>query len=284
MATPTSTVPKPQKTASTECERGVAGQVVALGVGVEAGRRQAGVREQLRVHELRLDDQPGRRAEPRVTGGQRQDVGEDVVDHVGIAGGHDEAPRRVVDEDPLQCREDDGVAHLHRVEVVERVAVGGAMAGDRGVAALPWHRCADVVPRSLAQVRGVGPLHHDLVDADDRDAYVADRLAFGRRDGARRGDRGPRRDLVERRLLGQGVADLVAVGLLLQLGAQPGLGTGLLIGGAPDLVRREQEQEDAGPDEDLPGDVDGPSHWGHRDQRLGRPPAQTRSAVPRPER
>ncbi len=75
----------------------------------------------------------------------------------------------------------------------------------------------------------------------------------------RRGDGRPGRQLVERGLLGQGVADGVAVGLLLQLGAQPGLGVGLLHRGAPDLVRREQEQQDAEPDEDPPDDVDDPS-------------------------
>ena len=37
-----------------------------------------------------------------------------------------------------------------------------------------------------------------------------------------------------------------------------GLGVGLLNGGAPDLVRREQEDQDAEPDEDPPEDVDDP--------------------------
>ena len=56
----------------------------------------------------------------------------------------------------------------------------------------------------------------------------------------------------------------VAVGLLLELGAQPGLGVGLLDGGAPDLVGREEEQQDADPDEDPPEDVDDPSKCRHR--------------------
>ena len=170
-------------------------------------------------------------------------VGEDVVDHVGVAGRHDEALGGVVDEDALQRGEDDGVADLDRVEVVEGVAVGGAVPGDGGVAGLARERRADVVARALAQVGRVGALDDDLVDADHRDADVADGLALGRVlavVGAVTG--GPVGSLSSAASSARAWRTCVAVGLLLELGAQPGLGVGLLNGGAPDLVRREEEQ------------------------------------------
>lgn len=176
----------------------------------------------------------------------------------------------VVDEDPLQGGDDDGVSDLHSIEVVEGVAVGRAVARNGGVASLARHRGADVVARSLAQVRGVGALDHDLVDADDRDADVADRFALGRvlRAGGRDGRAG--RELVERGRVGQGLPDLLVVGLLDEGVAQDGLAVGLLNGGAPDLVRREQEDDDAQPDQDPSDDVDRPAHVG-RNSTAARP-------------
>ena len=142
--------------------------------------RQARVREELGVGQLGLDDQAGRGAEARIAGRQGEVVGEDVVDDGGVAGRHDEALGGVVDEDALQCGEDDRIADLDRIEVVEGVAVGGAVAGDGGVAGLAGQGRPGVVARTLAQVRRVRALDHDLVDADDGDPDVADRLALGR--------------------------------------------------------------------------------------------------------
>ena len=127
-----------------------------------------------------LDDEAGGGAEARVAGGEGQLVGEDVVDHGRVAGRDHEALRGVVDEDALQRGEDDRVSDLHRVEVVEGMAVGGAVAGDGGVAGLPGQRRSDVVARALAQIGRVGALDHDLVDADHRDPDVADGVALGR--------------------------------------------------------------------------------------------------------
>jgi hypothetical protein len=62
------------------------------------------------------------------------------------------------------------------------------------------------------------------------------------------------------------MADLRVVGLVLELGAQPGLGVGLLKRGAPDLVRGKQQHEHTGPDEDPSEDVDDPPQWGHREE------------------
>ena len=133
------------------------------------------------------------------------------------------------------------------------------MSGDGDVAALSGQRCPGVVARPLSQVRGVRALDDDLVDADLGDPDVADGVPLGRRVGAGRVQGWPRRQSIQRRLLRQGVADELAVGLLSELRAQPGLGPRLLNGGAPDLIRREQEQHDAGPDQDPPDDVDDPA-------------------------
>ena len=67
------------------------------------------------------------------------------------------------------------------VEPVERRAVGGAVAGDRGVAELTGQRGLRVVAGTLAQVRDPdaldhGPVDPDLGDPDDADG-VADRAA-----------------------------------------------------------------------------------------------------------
>ena len=92
----------------------------------------------------------------------------------------------VVHEDALQRGEDDRVTDLDRVEVVEGVAVGGPVAGDGGIAGLPGQGRPDVVARPLAEVRRVRTLDDDLVDADHRNADVADGVALGRVLGARR--------------------------------------------------------------------------------------------------
>ena len=159
-----------------ERDVGVAGQALALGLRVELVHGQARVREELGVGQRGLDDQAGRGAEARIAGRQGELVGDDVVDHGGVAGRDDEALGGVVDEDALQRGEDDRVADLDRIEVVEGMAVGGAVAGDGGVAGLAGQGRAGVVARALAEVGRVRALDHDLVDADDRDPDVADRL------------------------------------------------------------------------------------------------------------
>ena len=133
------------------------------------------------------------------------------------------------------------------------------MARDGDVAGLTGQRSTGVVPWPLAEVGRVGPLDHDLVDADHRDADVTDGVPLGRGGRGRSWDGRSGRQLVERRLLGEGAAHRVAVGLLLELRAQSGLCVGLLHRGAPDLVGREEEQQHAQPDEDPPDDVDDPS-------------------------
>jgi hypothetical protein len=162
-------------------------------------------------------------AEAWIARRQRQDVGGDGLDHVVVARRHDDALEGVVDEDTLQGRQDDRIAAFDRVEVVERVPVGRAVTCDRRVAGLAGHGRADVVAGAFAQVGRVRALDDNLVDADHRDADVANGLALARGDRVRRGDRGARRKLVERSRLGQFVADLRAVGLVLELVAQRGL-------------------------------------------------------------
>ena len=282
MPATTRAVTNPQKSVSVSPTFGVAGQALALRIRVElaCAHGEARVREQLGVGQRGLDDEAGRGAEARIARREGELVAQDVVDHGRVTGRDDEALGGVVDEDALERGEDDRVADLDRVEVVEGVAVRGAVAGDGGVAGLARQGRPGVVPRPLAEIGRVRALHHDLVEADHRDPDVPDRAALSRwgRGWRRHGRSG--RQLVERGLLREGVPDGVAVGLLLELGAQPGLGAGLLHRGTPDLVRGEQEQQDTEPDEDPPEDVDHPPERRHQWQRLERSEARIRSPCP----
>ena len=224
----------------------------ALGL-VAAGSPE--ILEQLGVGQRRLHDEPRRGAEARITGRERQLVGEDVVDDRRVTRRDHEALGGVVDEDTLQRGDHDGVADLDRVEVVERVAVRGPVTGHRSVARLAWERRSRVVARTLAEVRRVRAFDDDLIETDHRDPDVADRVALGRGSRMGRSDGGPRRQLVERRFLGQRVANGAVVGLVLQLGAQAGLRARLLHRRAPDLVRRKEEEENSEPDQDSSEDV-----------------------------
>ena len=148
--------------------------------------------------------------------------------------------------------------------------------------ALPGQRGAGVVAGALAQVGRVRALDHDLVDADDGDADVADRVALGWVPSVRGAVTGGPVGSLSRATTAARAwrtsALLVSVWSWVR---RPDLGVGLLDGGAPDLVRREQEKQDADPDEDPPGDVDDPSKRRHRGQRLGRVgrPAPCRPAL-----
>ena len=162
-----------------------------------------------------------------------------------------------------------GSPGLHRIEVVEGVAVGGAVAGDGRVAELARERGADVVARPLPQVGRVRALDHHLVHADHGDPDVTDRITLGRILCVRRRHRRPRRQAVERVGVVDDVAQLLVGRLLRQGGAQRRLGVRLLEGGAPDLVHGEEEEDDSRPHQDAARDVEGAAERGHGGKAYG---------------
>jgi hypothetical protein len=115
------------------------------------------------------------------------------------------------------------------------------------------------MPWSFAQIWGIGALHHHLVEADHGNADITDRFPLGRIRGPCRCDRRSGGQLVQGGRLRQGVTDLRVVGLLLELAPECVLGMGLLDRGSPDLVRREEQEQNSRPDEKPPEDVYDPS-------------------------
>ena len=89
-----------------------------------------------------------------------------------------ERPVDLVAELALAGGDEDLVADLELVEPVEGGAVGGAVAGDGGVAGLARQRRVGVVARALLEVGHAHALDHRLVDADPRDADEGDGLAL----------------------------------------------------------------------------------------------------------
>ena len=167
-------------------------------VGACVGRRLAQQRggvdgeRRLRRYQLRLDDEPLARRELRVAGRERQLRVRRVVDDVGVLGVHDELVGDGVGVLADHARGDDLVTRLELVEVEERLAVGGAVSGDRGVPHLAGQGRARIVAGAFLQVLAAGALHEDLVHADLRDLDRPDPVARrgdGRQVGDRRGGR-----------------------------------------------------------------------------------------------
>ena len=77
----------------------------------------------------------------------------DVVEHVGVARADDQLLGHLVAERALQGLDLDDVADLHLVDVVERRAPGGAVAGDGRVAGLAGQRRLGVVRRAPLELR-----------------------------------------------------------------------------------------------------------------------------------
>src|SRR5215217_3783812 len=82
-----------------------------------------------------------------------------------------------VDEAAVRHLDDDLVAALELVELVERRAVRRAMARDRDGPVDAGERRLRIVARPFAQRTAVRSLDHHLVDAYLRDADAADRVA-----------------------------------------------------------------------------------------------------------
>ena len=133
--------------------------------------------------QLRLDDEPFPRREFRVAGGERQLRVRRVVDDVRVLGMHDELVGDRVRVGADHARGDDLVTRVQLIQVEERLAVRGAVAGDRGVADLTRQGRAGVVAGSLLQVLAAGALHEDLVHADLRDLDRPDPVAGRGNDG-----------------------------------------------------------------------------------------------------
>ena len=127
------------------------------------------------------DHEALRCGEAGVAGGEREAVVGRGRQHVDLLGAHHGDPLHLVAEGALHGGHEDRVAGLQLVEAEEGGAVGGAVAGDGGVAGLAGQRGAGVVARALAQVGQADALDHRLVDPDpgDQDA------------GRRPGPRGP---------------------------------------------------------------------------------------------
>ena len=104
---------------------------------------------------------------------------------VRIGGGHDLVVTRLDDssagdgvgEHAVQRGGHDGVAGLELVDVVERLAVGGAVAGDGGIAELAGQRRVGEVSGALLEVTRLDSGDHDFADADGGDFDLRDRRA-----------------------------------------------------------------------------------------------------------
>ena len=132
----------------------------------------------LAPHLAGVHDDPLRRAVERMAGAQHQAAVADrlqhgevlVVDDLGLLDAVDEAPVGHVDDDP--------VARVELVDVAERRAVGGAVAGDRRRPALAGQRRLGVVAGPLAEALEIGALDDVLVHADRRNLDPRDRIAL----------------------------------------------------------------------------------------------------------
>ena len=118
-----------------------------------------------------------RGAVERVAGGEDDALRADVVDDVGFGRIDDVRLLDLVGERPVGNLEDHLVADLDVGDVAERREVGGAVAGDPDRLALSRQARVRVVAGPLLEVRLVGSLDEDEVDADARDLDPADALA-----------------------------------------------------------------------------------------------------------
>src|SRR4051812_10085558 len=194
-------------------------------------------------HELAEDDEALRRGVFRVAGGQCDHplggVGPRVLGHRGgdahVTGLYDLGRGDLVDVLAGPGVDQDPVAAAQLAQPVEGREVGRAVAGHDEVADLAGHRGAGVVAGPLAQVGDRDALDDHVVetlaepgDADQREA-VPETYALGG-DLAGGGSGVP------------GAAQLVAQLVLLRLGVRAG---------APELVRDEEQQDEAGRDAQL---------------------------------
>src|SRR5580704_425894 len=63
----------------------IAGEVAALRVRIQAADGEAPVRKELRVGQLGLNDEPGRRAEARIAGREREEIRKGIPDNARVA-------------------------------------------------------------------------------------------------------------------------------------------------------------------------------------------------------
>ena len=176
-----------------------------------------------------------------------------LLEHPHVGRLHDEDPLHLVVERALHRGDDDEVALLQLVDVGEGGAVGGAVAGDGGVAGLPGERRLGVVAGGLVELLEADALHHDLLDVQLRDLDAPDHVADVGREVALRADVGlgggggvGGAGAGGGRAAGVGRAD--ELGVLL---AQLALGLLLVQARAPQLVGHEQQQEHADGDQHL---------------------------------
>ena len=128
------------------------------------------------------DDEPLACRVRRGAGGERErgHVGGDRGDDLRVLRRvHHRAAGDGVDEPPGQRVDLDEIAGLHLVEVEERLAVGGAVTSDGGVAELAGQRRLGEVARALLEVGHAHALDDGPVEADRRDAQLRHRLALG---------------------------------------------------------------------------------------------------------
>ena len=121
-----------------------------------------------------------------------------VAQHLDLVGLHDDRLSHLVDEAALDGGDDHVVAGMELVDVVERLAVGGAVPGDGGVALLAGPGRLGVVAGALLEVAHRDPFDEGPVEADGRDLDPAGGFALsGDELGRQVGDgRGRRRAVV----------------------------------------------------------------------------------------
>ena len=186
---------------------------VASSAAASGCRRRAGGRRRRRglAHERGHDHDALAGRVLRVAGGERQPVVAEVVEHLDLVGADDEllaAPRSGTSPATVVTRISSPCSQL--VEPVERRAVGGAVAGDGGVAGLPGQRRVGVVARAPLEVgRPRTPSTTILSTSMAGMRMLGHGVALGRR-GRRRGRRRARRGRCGRRTR-RGGRDVVGV-------------------------------------------------------------------------
>ena len=261
-------------------------------IGVVAAGRDLG---RGRAPQFGGHDDPFRRRVLRVAGGERERVLEGlgvvvevpvvVAQHFDLVGGHDDRLSHFVDEAALDGGHDHFVAGMELVDVVERLAVGGAVPGQGGVALLSGPRRLGVMAGALLEVAHRDPLDEGPVQVDGRDFDPAGILAGGRDELGRQGGDGlGRRPACGCGRAGVGVAhDGAGGGRGVESGGEVAVEAPLGLGGAdaraPQLIGDEQQDQHTGRDQYAAGDAEDSgqhespggalAHWRHGSEARG---------------